>query len=69
MFSIFRSKLRYSTIERLNLLYFQYTGQSPEYSFWGWLGAIGIEPRESELLELEQGIKDNPHDYFPLEEK
>jgi hypothetical protein len=41
-----------TTIEKLAQKYFEATGDSPEYSFWGWLDAIGVPPVEEELLDL-----------------
>ena len=43
---------RMTTIELLAEKYFKCTGTSPEYSFWGWLDAMGIEPDEKELKDI-----------------
>lgn len=37
------------TIEKLAKKYYEITGQSPEYSFWTWLDACGIQPIDSEI--------------------
>jgi hypothetical protein len=47
-----------SIIEKLALRYFQLTGHSPEYSFWSWLDAIGVEPDEEALLAIYKNIED-----------
>lgn len=41
-----------TTIEKLNAKYFEHTGTSPEYNFWSWLEAMGVEPNERELKAL-----------------
>lgn len=41
-----------STIEKLAMAYFEKTGTSPEYSFWAWLSAIGVNPTEEELKKV-----------------
>lgn len=41
-----------TTIEKLAKKYFEVYGDSPEFSFWGWLDALGVESTEKDLLEL-----------------
>ena len=41
-----------SIIEKLSWKYFQFYGQSPEYSFWSWLGSIGVEPIDEDLKKV-----------------
>ena len=50
--------MKYSTIEKLSNKYYELTGESPEYSFWAWLDACGIEPNEKALKETLKNIKD-----------
>ena len=44
--------VKMTTIEKLNLKYFKYTGNSPDESFWSWLESMGIKPDEKSLREL-----------------
>lgn len=45
-------------LKKLNNKYFKIYGQSPEYSFWSWLDACGIEPN---LEELERVYNDKSY--------
>jgi hypothetical protein len=45
-----------SVIEELSNKYYDKTGSSPEYSFWSWLDANGIEPNDKELKEVLNNI-------------
>lgn len=44
-----------TTIEKLALKYSEVFGDSPEYSFWSWLEAVGVNPDEEELITLLNG--------------
>lgn len=41
-----------SNIEELAKKYFEATGESPEYSFWGWLDAVEAQPNEEYLATM-----------------
>ena len=41
-----------SIIDKLSKKYFQYTGTSPDFGFWSWLEAMGIQENEKALKSL-----------------
>ena len=50
--------MKYTTIEKLSKKYFELSGASPEFSFWGWLDAVGVIADEDDLKELLRNIND-----------
>ena len=46
---------RMTTIEKLAAKHFKVFGDSPDYSFWDWLAAVGVNPNEEELKALLNG--------------
>lgn len=41
-----------TTLEKLQAKHFEVFGDSPEFSFFGWLDAIGATANETELKEI-----------------
>lgn len=41
-----------TTIEKLAKKHFEVFGDSPEFSFWEWLGANFVEPNEEDLVRV-----------------
>ena len=52
-------KKHIDVIAELSKLYFKKTGESPEYSFYAWINAIGLEENEKAWLH----VLENPDDY------
>ena len=44
--------MKETTIEKLASKHCEVFGDSPEFSFWAWLDAVGVEPDEESLLAL-----------------
>lgn len=55
-------------IDRLLDLHWKYAGESPEYSFWSWIDANGIDPNEEALIDFANEIEKDPSLFFAEDE-
>jgi len=55
-----KNEQEHDVIRELSRLYFERTGTSPEYSFYAWLDAAGVDA----TTEGFQDVLDNPDKYF-----